>query len=406
MKTSSIESISEGTVTSPRGFHAGVTCASIKPKNVEKPDLGILYSSEPCVVAGMFTKNKVKSGPVVISQQRVKNGRACAIVANSGCANACLGEQGLTDASEMTELVAKNLGIDVEDVLVASTGVIGRPLPMENIRKGIGEIVLSEDGGHDMARAIMTTDTVSKEIAISVNDGTNQYTIGGIAKGSGMIHPDMATMLCFITTDIKINHLLLKKALEEAVDISLNMISVDGDTSPSDTTIIMANGMAGSVPIQEDSAEDIVFQRALNHVCIYLAKAIARDGEGATKLIEINVNGAVDETEARQAARMIVNSPLIKSAIYGCDPNWGRIIGALGRSGVAMEESKLDLDMGGYAVVRGGVPAEYDEEDVVEVLKQDYVTITINLNLDTGSATAWGCDLTEEYVVINSQYTT
>jgi len=405
METVEIEFIPEGTITSPKGFAAGATYARIK-KAEDSLDLGILLSEVPCVTAGLFTTNNIKSAPVILCQERLQRGRAVAMVVNSGCSNVFTGEQGLADAAEMAALAAKGIGTEPEDVLVASTGVTGQLLPMKLIREGISQIVLANDGGHELAKAIMTTDTVPKETAVAVRAGESEFTIGGVAKGSGMIHPDLATMFCFLTTDAAVELDFLRSALQKAVDVSLNMISIDGDTSPSDTVLIMANGLAGSEPISHSSRLADTFQQTLDRVCIYLAKALARDGEGATKLIEVTVYGAINIAEARLAARTIVSSPLVKTAVHGADPNWGRIIVAAGRSGVELVESKIDLDIGNISVVKGGRVLPLSEQNVVQVFRQSEVPIRLKLNLGTASATAWGCDLSEEYVTINSQYMT
>ncbi|MFC1940877.1 bifunctional glutamate N-acetyltransferase/amino-acid acetyltransferase ArgJ [Chloroflexota bacterium] len=403
MEAANIDFIPGGSVTSPKGFCAGATYAGIKKNRL---DLGLLFSEVPCVTAGLFTSSKIKSAPVVLCQERLTKGRAVAVVINSGCANASTGEQGLVDATEMAALAANGIGVEEEEVLVASTGVIGQPLSMEMIRTAMGQVILSRDGSHELAQAIMTTDTVPKETAVAVRADDNEFTIGGVAKGSGMIHPNLATMLCFLTTDAAVELDFLKSALRKAVDISLNMISIDGDTSPSDTILLMANGLAGNKPISSDSGQADTFQQALDQVCIYLAKAIAHDGEGATKLIEVTVNGATSTAGARLAARTVVSSPLVKAAVHGSDPNWGRIIAAVGRSGVEVVESKIDLDIGDISLVKGGSPLPFNRNSVVHVLKQNEVPIRLHLNLGTASATAWGCDLSEEYVTINSQYTT
>ena len=401
-----IEPIPAGTVTSPRGFYAGATYARIKKETKDVLDLGILFSKVPCVATALFTLNRIKAAPVILSQERLRSGRASAVVANSGGANASTGEPGLSDAAEMANLAAEAVGVPAEDVLVASTGVIGQRLPMKLIQDGIKRITLSTNGGHELVRAIMTTDTIPKEIALAVSDGENSFIIGGVAKGSGMIHPNLATMLCFLTTDAAVDIDFLKLALKKAADISFNMISVDGDTSPNDTVLIMANGMAGNDPISAGSQQAGIFQQALDQVCIYLAKSIARDGEGATKLIEVTVSGALTITEARLAARTIVSSPLVKAAIHGNDPNWGRILVAAGRSGAEVVEPKLDLYLGNICLVKAGCPLSFDKEEVVRVLASAEVPINLQLNLGTATATAWGCDLSEEYVTINSQYTT
>jgi glutamate N-acetyltransferase/amino-acid N-acetyltransferase len=401
-----IDTIADGTATTPLGFHAGATTAGIKEGGEDKLDLGILFSQEVCVVAGLFTTNRIKSAPVVLCQERVKKGRAAAVVVNSGCANASTGKQGLADAEEMAALTAKAIGVDPEEVLVASTGVIGQRLPMERIEDGLNHISLSDNGGHELARAMMTTDTVPKETAVAISAEGLRFTIGGVVKGSGMIHPNMATLLCFLTTDAAVEPDFLKQALRQAADISFNMVSIDGDTSPSDTLLLLANGMAGNPAISPGSQLAELFQQALDRVCIHLAKAVARDGEGATKLLEITVNGAASKADATRAARTIVSSPLWKAAAYGRDPNWGRVVAALGRSGAEVEESRLDIYIGDIPVLKGGTPVSYAEPDIVRVLERDEVPVTLELNLGTASATAWGCDLTEKYVIINSQYTT
>ena len=398
-----IEFISLGSITSPKGFHAGAVYAGLKEKADKSPDLAVLYSEVPCVAAAVFTANRIKAAPVVLSQQRLQDGKASGVVVNSGCANACVGEQGLTSAAEMVGLTAQGLGVSPEDVLVASTGVVGAPLPMERIRAGIGQIVLSPEGGHEFARAIMTTDTVPKEVAVAVG---GQFVIGGAAKGSGMICPDMATMLCFLTTDASVEPGFLKLTLRQSVDASFNMIAVDTDTSTNDMVLLMANGLAKGKAITQGSPQANDFQQALNQVCLHLAKAIVRDGEGATKLIEVVVRGAPGLAEARSVARTIVTSPLVKSAIHGSDPNWGRVLAAAGRSGVAVEEGTVELAIGGVPLFGLGRPLPFDEKKVVQILDGSEVFIDLNLNLGDAAATAWGCDLSEEYVTINSQYTT
>jgi len=400
-----IEFIASGTVTSPGGFHAGATYAGIKKKKTDGVlDLATLFSEVPCTAAALFTNNRIKAAPIVLCQKRLERGRAAALVVNSGCANAFTGEAGLADAEEMADLAARAIGLSAEDVLVASTGVTGQSLPLKLISAGIGQIALSVDGGHDLARAIMTTDTVPKEVAVSAGD--NSFIIGGVAKGSGMIHPDLATLLCFLTTDARVDIAFLRASLKKAVDASFNMISIDGDTSPNDMVLIMANGLGGNEPVKANSEPAEVFQRALDQVCIHLAKSIARDGEGATKLIEVTVSGAASLDEARRAARTVVSSPLVKTAVHGNDPNWGRIIAAVGRSGVEVAESKIDLYLGDICLLKAGNPQSFDKNMAVRLLKKDEVSINVNLNLGTAIATAWGCDLSEEYVTINSEYTT
>ena len=401
-----IEFIAEGGITSPQGFHAGATYAGIKKKADNALDLGILFSEAPCKATALFTTNRVKAAPIVLCQQRLQAGRAVAIVVNSGCANALTGEQGLSHAAEMADLAARAMGLSSEDVLVASSGVIGQPLPMKLIRASIEQIVLSQEGGHELAKAIMTTDTVPKEAAVAVRVGDSEFTIGGIAKGSGMIHPNLATLLCFLTTDATVNIDFLRLALPKAVDVSFNMVSIDGDTSPNDMVLIMANGLAENEVIGQNSDQASAFQEALDRVCVYLAKCIASDGEGASKLMEVTVSGAPSVAEARLAARAVASSPLVKASVHGSDPNWGRIVAAVGRSGVEVVESKIDLYIGNICLVKVGHQLPFDREKVVAVLRSSEVPITLQLNLGTATATAWGCDLSEEYVTINSQYTT
>ncbi len=397
--------ISGGTVTSPKGFKAGVVLAGIK-KNRTKPDLGILCSERPSTVAGMFTTTKIRASAVILSEETLKQGRASAIVVNSGCANAYTGEQGIADARKMVSLAAAHAGVPENEVLVASTGVTGQLLPMDRIREGLKKITLSPDGGHDLAQAIMTTDTVPKEAAISGMNGTAPYTIGGIAKGSGMIYPNMATMFCFLATDAPAETGFLKTALKKAVDMSFNMISIDGDMSPSDTVVIFANGAAGGETIRSGSRPAREFQKKLNAVCIRLAMALARDGEGATKLITSNVTGARNLKEARKVARAVVMSSLIKTAVHGGDPNWGRIVAAVSQSGIGVSLTDIDMAIGPVAVLKTGRPLPFEEKDVIDVLKQADVPVSIHLNMGSGSATAWGCDMSEEYVGINSEYMT
>lgn len=395
--------IPSGSITSVSGFTAGAVCAGIK--RAEGPDLAMLYSEVPCVAAAVFTSNRVKSAPIILSQKHLSQGQARAVVVNSGCANACVGERGLADASEMAKLAAAKLGILPEDVLVASTGVIGMPLPMSHIRDGIEKIDLHQDGGHEFARAIMTTDTRPKEIAIEVDTQSNRFTIAGAAKGAGMIHPNLATMLCFITTDAAVEADFMRASLQEAVDTSFNMISVDSDTSTNDSVFLLANGLAGNQRIGSNAGG--VFQEALTRVCLHLAKSIVLDGEGSTKFIEVTVEGARERAEGRQAARAIASSLAVKTAVHGSDPNWGRIIAALGRSGIEVMEEKVDLYLDDVCVFRQGAPVPFDRERVrTNWSNNRNVLIRLSLNLGDGKATAWGCDLSEEYVTMNSEYTT
>jgi glutamate N-acetyltransferase/amino-acid N-acetyltransferase len=402
--TTKTESIPDGTITSPKGFVAGAVFANINKYARHKLDLGILLSEVPCVAVGLFTSNKMKAAPVWLCQQKLPGNTARAVVVNSGCANAGTGEQGLADAVAIIDAVSEMIEVKPQDVLIASTGVIGRRLPLDSIIEALNKIELSPDGGHSLAKAIMTTDTTTKEVAVRA-DGSN-FIIGGIAKGSGMIHPQLGTLLCFLATDAMADPEFLAAALKKAVDISFNMVSIDGDTSPNDTILLMANGLAGNALIRQNTAQAAVFQETLNHTCIHLAKAIARDGEGASKLIEVTISSAANTADARSAARTIVSSPLVKAAIHGNDPNWGRIIAAAGRSGAGLVESRLDLYIGGICLIKKGNPLPFDKNYMVDILKGIEVSIDLNLNLGEATATAWGCDLSEEYVTINSQYTT
>jgi glutamate N-acetyltransferase/amino-acid N-acetyltransferase len=395
------KAITSGSVTSPQGFLAGAVEASIKSPN--KLDLAILCSEKPCVAAGVFTANLIKAAPVILSQKHLKGQKAQAIVVNSGCANACTGDSGMADAVEMAGLAADKLGISTKDVLVASTGVIGVTLPMERIRDGIRRIIPTRDGGHKLAQAMMTTDTFAKEIAVAVESKIGRFTIGGVAKGAGMIHPNMATLLAFLTTDATVEAKFLQSALRRAVANSFNMVTIDGDTSPSDTVVILANGSAGTATIDQNNGE--IFRKALDDVCLYLAKCIARDGEGATKLIEVSVEGALSEAQARLAARTVASSSLFKAAMYGNDPNWGRIVAALGRSGAKVNEKKLEVYLNGVCVMKQGSPVPFGEQEMRLGLADKEVSVGLRLNLGRGKAVAWGCDLSEEYVTINSAYT-
>jgi glutamate N-acetyltransferase / amino-acid N-acetyltransferase len=395
------KAITSGTVTSPQGFLAGAVDASIKTP--DKLDLAILCSEKPCVAAGVFTMNIIRSAPVILSKKHLKNGKAQAVIVNSDCANACTGDSGMADALEMAKLTADKLGLPIKDVLVASTGVIGVTLPMEKIRNGVNRLVPARNGGHELARAIMTTDTFPKEIAIAVESKAGRFTIGGVAKGAGMIHPNMATLLAFLTTDADVDAQFLKSALQKAVSNSFNMVTIDGDTSPSDTVVLLANGLAGTATISRNNGQ--VFQKALDEVCLCLAKSIARDGEGATKLIEVVVEGALSETQARMAARTVASSPLFKAAMFGNDPNWGRIVAALGRSGARVNEKKLEVYLNGVCVMKQGSPVRFDEDRMRQSLAGKEIMVRLCLNLGPAKAVSWGCDLSQEYVTINSTYT-
>ncbi|HEY8491144.1 MAG TPA: bifunctional glutamate N-acetyltransferase/amino-acid acetyltransferase ArgJ [Dehalococcoidia bacterium] len=398
--------IPDGSVTTPEGFYAGAVYAGVKTYGDDKLDLGILYSDRPCHVAAVFTRNEVKGACVLVTMEHVADGRAQALVVNAGCANVCTGEQGLEDAREMARLAALRTGAAARDVLVCSTGVIGVPLPMDRIREGIARITLDPDGGRALARAIMTTDTRPKHIAMQFQHEGRTYAVGGIAKGSGMIHPDMATMFCFLTTDAPVAPAFLDATLRSVADRTFNMVSVDGDTSTSDTMAVLANGAAGGDPIDAGHGAAQLFQEALYGVSLHLAREIARDGEGASRLIEVRVYGAATKEEARRAARAVTVSPLVKTAVYGRDPNWGRVMMAVGRSGARVDVSRAVVRLGDVAVFVRGRPVPFDEEEVRAILGAPEVRIEVNLGVGSEGATAWGCDLTEAYVRINSEYTT
>ena len=398
--------VKNGSVTSPKGFIAGATYCGIKTAGEDKLDLGILVSELPATAAGTFTSNKLVSPSVTLSKKHVANGSARVIIANSGCANCSVGTQGMSDAEEMTKLAAEHVGVTSDQVLVCSTGLIGVELPMALVRQNIQNISLSNDGGSQFARSIMTTDTRSKKIAVSVEMSGYTVIVGGVAKGVGMIHPNMATMLSFISTDAAIEKNFLDSALKQAVDISFNMIDVDGDQSTNDTVLVLSNGAAGGDEIRVGSADSEKFQSALNYVCTYLAKELVRDGEGAQRLIEIVVEGAESLDQARTAARGIASSMLVKAMVHGGDPNWGRIMVALGQSGINFEEANVDIYANDIHLVHCGVAFPYLKEAVVNAVSVPEVRFNVNVNQGLATATAWGCDLTQEYVIFNSIYST
>jgi len=394
-------------VTSAKGFRAGGVYAGLKTPGPNKLDLGLLVSDTTCVAAATFSKNTIVSPSVVVSREAIKAGKPVrAVVANSGCANACVGNQGLLDAREVVSLAAKAIGARKEEVLICSTGVIGKELPMGVIREGMPKIRLSAGGGHDFARAIMTTDTRAKEAHQSVKLGARTVTVGGCSKGAGMIHPNMATMLAFMTTDAAVDQAFLRKTLSEAVHASFNQIDVDTDSSTNDTCILLANGAAGNTVLKGGNRDSEAFARAVQEVATTLAKEIARDGEGAKHLIEATVEGARSVVEARRLARSIVSSPLVKTAVYGRDPNWGRIMMALGKTEIPVDESKVQVFIGDIQIVEGGIAIQYFPQAVIAALGQPEVRLRVNLNAGPAVGVAWGCDLTEGYVVENSAYTT
>ena len=406
----------KGGITAPEGFKAtGVHCG-LKMRN---PDLALIYSTSPAVAWGMFTTNKVKAAPVKLSLKKIRTSCAQAIVANSGNANACTGEKGLLDAVKMAEIAAGELKISSDDVLVASTGIIGKSLPMDKIEEGIKKAAqsLSSHGGDLAAQAILTTDRTVKQIALETDipgRGGKKVKIGGIAKGSGMISPNLATMLCFITTNACITKDALKEALQNAVNKSFNQISVDGDMSTNDTVIILANGKAGNKKIKTWRKKPTLrlrdenfqyFSQALDYLCIYLAKMIAKDGEGATKFVEVEVEGAPFPKDARRVARAVASSLLVKTAIAGASPNWGRIMAAIGSANAKVKPDKVDVYLNGLLVVKKGETANAKLTELRETLSTESVKITVKLNQGNCKTQFWGCDLTEKYVKINKRYT-
>ncbi len=400
-----------GGVTAAKGFLASGIHAGIR-KNKEKKDLALIWSEAPCAAAAVYTTNRVKGQPLIVTQEHLADGRAQAIIVNSGNANTCTGEEGIKNARLMTEYVAKHLPVKAEDVIVASTGVIGQQLDVSVIEAGMPELIkaLSKGGSIDAREAIMTTDTMKKEIAVVEEIGGVPVTIGAIAKGSGMIHPNMATMLCFITTDCAISPEMLNKALKDVVRVSFNRISVDGDTSTNDMVSIMANGMAGNPYIEKEDTNYSEFRDALEFVCVEIAKMIARDGEGATRLIECTVSGAVSENQAEALAKGIITSSLVKTAMFGADANWGRILCAMGYTRNDFDPDKVDVSFesprGYIEVCKAGIPLNFNEERAKKILNNQEVEIIVDLHAGDAEVTAWGCDLSYEYVRINGDYRT
>ena len=393
-------------VTYAKGFKAAGVKAGIKKSG--NLDVAVIYTETPAAIAGTFTQNKVAAAPVYVSKETVATGSARAIVANAGCANACTGKQGMDDAYKTREIAAKELGINADDVIVGSTGVIGVTLPMDKLEKGIKDAVadLSETGSINAANAIITTDTHCKTMTVKFDIGDAEVHMGAIAKGSGMIRPNMATMLCYITTDLDIEQSLLQKALSTCVEKSFNMISVDGDMSTNDTVVVLANGLAGNKKITEENADYDIFCSNLMALCVELAKEIAADGEGASKFLTINVKGAKSFADAKTVGMAVANSPLVKTAFFGEDPTWGRVICAVGYSGADMVPEKTVVKFGGITIFDCGVGAQYDSEALVKVMRENDIVIDIELNLGDSDATVWTCDLSYEYVKINGEYHT
>lgn len=405
-----------GGVTAPKGYRAAGITAGLKPSGL--PDLALILSDVEAIAAGVFTTSQVRAACVDYCRQRLQaKNYARAILCNAGQANAGTGEQGVLDALESAQLLAGELNIPMESVLLASTGVIGQRIKMSVMRTGIPKLVaaLSDTGSDAAAKSIVTTDLVPKSIALETIIGDRPVRVGGIAKGSGMIHPNMATMLAFVTTDAAVSPHLWQQMLIRAADRSFNSITVDGDTSTNDCLIALANGQSRTSAITEMGRDAEKLETMLTAVCQHLAKAIARDGEGATSLVEVQVTGAHDESAARQVAKTIVGSSLVKSAIFGRDPNWGRIAAAAGRAGVKFDQENLQIQLGNFLLMENGQPLKFDRAAASSYLKQaaegaylkqDTVLISVSIGNGHGSATAWGCDLSYDYVKINAEYTT
>lgn len=402
--------IISGGVCAAKGFTANGLCCGIR-KNKNKRDISLIYSEKLANAAAVYTTNLVKGAPLTVTKQNIVDGKAQAIICNSGNANTC-NANGMEIAKKVCDLVSKELNIPANDVVVASTGVIGQPLSIEPFEKGIPELVkgLSSDGSKFAVEGIMTTDTKPKEIAVSFTVGGKECKIGGIAKGSGMIHPNMATMLVFITTDCAISNEMLQKALSTDIKSTFNMLSIDGDTSTNDMVTVLANGMAENDEITEDGEDFKTFMTALNSVTVSLCRMIAGDGEGATKLLECKVTGADTLDNAKLVAKSVICSSLLKAAMFGADANWGRILCALGYAGVDIDVNKVDVSFksagGEIAVCKDGAGIEFSEEIAKQVLVEDEVYIIVSLNDGEYNATAYGCDLTYEYVKINGDYRT
>lgn len=402
--------IENGGVCSPKGFRAAGANCGVKA-GTDKKDMALIVSDVLCSAAAVYTTNKVKGAPIYATQANIADGKAQAVICNSGNANTCA-PNGMQIAEETCRITGEALGIAPEDVVVASTGVIGQELSIEPFRTGVPKLaeLLSPDGGAQAAEAIMTTDTVPKSIAVSFEAGGATCIIGGIAKGSGMINPNMATMLSFITTDAAISAQMLQKALNEDVKTSYNQICVDGDTSTNDTVAVLANGLAGNPEIKEEGADFAAFCDALHQVTVHLAKCLARDGEGATKLIECNVKGAPNEEAARVISKTVIASDLLKAAIFGADANWGRVLCAIGYAPGDFSVENIDVTMssavGSVLVCVGSRHKEYSEEEASRILAEPEIVIDVDLHQGDGAATAWGCDLTYDYVKINGDYRT
>ncbi len=399
-----------GNIIAPKGFKAGSVHCGLK-RDKKNHDIGIIYSEQPCKTAALFTTNQIAAAPIKLSRKVVKNGTAHAIVVNSGNANACTGKKGERDAESMALLTSRHLNIKPDEVIVASTGIIGHHLPMAKIKSGISKSAecLGDKNTHaiSIAKAIMTTDLVTKQIAVKTKIGGKEVTIGAIAKGSGMISPDMATMFCFITTDAAISLNTLRSCIKKSTESSFNQITVDGHMSTSDMVAILANGMAKNRTIISSTKSDLtLFQKALDYVTETMAKEIVKDGEGATKFIQIEIHEAKSVSDAKKIARTIAESPLVKTAINGEDPNWGRIVSAAGYAGVTLDESRLKLSVNKVTIYKNGLPVTPAPKRLKSVMKKKEITIQLYLGTGSKSTTLWTCDLSKEYVSINADYHT
>ena len=398
----------DGLVTSPKGFAAGASYAGIKTYAQDKMDVGLLVADRPCIAAGVYTTNKFVSPSVTLTRENMAKGGARGAFVTSGIANAGVGEQGMLDARECLDLAAQRAGVEPDQLGVGTTGVIGVELPMALIRGAVPAISVSADaeGGAAFARAIMTTDRAPKSAAVTFRCGEGTATIGGCAKGSGMIHPNMATMLAFLTTDAAVEPALLDAALRECADDTFNMVTIDGDTSTNDMVLLLANGAAGNEEIREGSPDAEAFAAALRALCSHLSRELVRDAEGSAKIFSARVEGALSRSDARLAARAIAASSLVKSAVHGNDPNWGRVVCAAGYSGAELDVSKVSFFINDVAIMEAGVPIPFHRESVIAIMSRDEVALTVKLGLGEHAAVAWGCELTEEYVQFNSAYTT
>ena len=396
----------DGGVTAAQGFRAGATSCGIKSEPGTL-DMAMLVADAPCVTVGTFTTSHTPSHTVILCKEHLAasglHGQAA--VVNSGNANCANGERGMRDAARMTELTAQKFGVDTNLVYVSSTGIIGRPLPMANVEQGIAQMEVRSDGGHEFARGIMTTDTRPKTIAVEFEVGGKTARLGGSTKGAGMIYPNMATMLCYLTTDTACVPEFLQAELRAAVADSFNMVCMDGDMSTNDTVLLFANGQAGNESLTADSPDAATFRAALRHVTRYLAREMARDGEGATKLMVVEIKGAASDEDARRAARAVTASPLWQCALAGGDPNWGRIFAALGASGAEMNPDRLDIALDDLQIVASGIATSYDQAEAKGIMAKNEVAVRVDLHQGDFAATAWGCDLTHGYIDENTTYT-